>query len=68
MLRHSNIKTTLEIYSHTLGSKQWAVQGQFLDTLLLQRAGPIAERKAEWKTVRRGSKQIANHVFQGDKL
>jgi len=34
MLRHSNIKTTLGIYSHAVGSKQLAAQGQFLDTLL----------------------------------
>ena len=34
MLCHSNIKTTLGIYSHTVGSKQLAAQGQFLDTSL----------------------------------
>jgi len=34
MLRHSNIKTTLGIYSHAVGSKQLAAQGQFLNTLL----------------------------------
>jgi hypothetical protein len=29
MVRHSNIKTTLRIYSHAVGSKQLAAQGQF---------------------------------------
>ncbi len=34
MLRHSNVETTLGIYSHAVGSKQLAAQGRFLDTLL----------------------------------
>jgi len=34
MLCHSNIKTTLGIYSHAVGSKQLAAQEQFLDTSL----------------------------------
>jgi hypothetical protein len=34
MLHPSNIKTTLGIYSHAVGSKQLAAQGQYLDTLL----------------------------------
>jgi len=35
MLRHSNIKTTLGVYSHAVGPKQLAAQGQFLDRLLV---------------------------------
>jgi integrase len=34
MLRHSNIKTTLGIYSHAVDSNKLAAQGQFLNTLL----------------------------------
>lgn len=34
MLRHSNVKTTLGIYSHAVDSNKLAAQGQFLDTLL----------------------------------
>jgi integrase len=34
MLRHSNIKTTLGIYSHAVDSNKLAAQGQFLDKLL----------------------------------
>jgi integrase len=34
MLRHSNVKTTLAIYSHAVDSKMLAAQGQFLNTLL----------------------------------
>jgi len=34
MLRHSNIKTTLGIYSHAVDSNKLAAQGQFLTTLL----------------------------------
>jgi integrase len=34
MLRHSNIKTTLGIYSHAVDSNRLAAQGQFLNQLL----------------------------------
>jgi integrase len=34
MLRHSNVKTTLGIYSHAVDSNKLAAQGQFLNTLL----------------------------------
>ena len=34
MLRHSNIKTTLAIYSHAVDSNKLAAQGQFLEKLL----------------------------------
>jgi integrase len=34
ILRHSNIKTTLGIYSHAIDSKKLAAQGQFLGKLL----------------------------------
>jgi hypothetical protein len=33
MLRHSNIKTTLDIYSHAVGPNQLAAQGQYMDAL-----------------------------------
>jgi len=35
MLRHSNIKTTLSIYSHAVDSNKLAAQGQYLDRLLV---------------------------------
>jgi integrase len=34
MLRHSNVRTTLGIYSHTVDSNRLAAQEQFLNTLL----------------------------------
>lgn len=34
MLRHSNVRTTLGIYSHAVDSNKLAAQGQFLNTLL----------------------------------
>lgn len=34
MLRHSNIKTTLGIYTHVVDSNRLAAQEQFLSTLL----------------------------------
>jgi site-specific recombinase XerD len=34
MLRHSNVKTTLGIYSHAVDSNRLAAQEQFLNTLL----------------------------------
>jgi integrase len=34
MLRHSNIKTTLGIYSHAIDSNKLAAQGEFLEKLL----------------------------------
>jgi integrase len=34
MLRHSNVNSTLAIYSHAVDSKKLAVQGQYLNTLL----------------------------------
>ena len=34
MLRHSNVKTTLGIYTHAVDSNRLAAQEQFLTTLL----------------------------------
>jgi hypothetical protein len=34
MLRHSNVRTTLGIYSHAVDSNKLAAQGQYLDMLL----------------------------------
>jgi hypothetical protein len=34
MLRHSNVRTTLGIYSHAVDANKLAAHGQFLNTLL----------------------------------
>jgi hypothetical protein len=34
MLRHSNVRTTLAIYSHAVDANKLAAQGRFLNTLL----------------------------------
>jgi site-specific recombinase XerD len=47
ILRHSNIKTTLGIYSHAVGPNQLATQGAVPLRAAGQRRGPIAEREAE---------------------
>jgi len=45
MLRHSNPRTTLGIYSHAVDANKLAAQGQFLNTLLSseKRDGAVAE-------------------------
>jgi integrase len=35
MLRHSNVRTTLGVYSHAVDSNKLAAQGQFLESLRL---------------------------------
>ena len=61
LLRHSNVRTTLGIYSHAVDSNKLAAQGQFLDRLLAngavqyrneKRNGSDTEEKSEgskWK-------------------
>ena len=46
MLRHSNPRTTLGIYSHAVDSNKLAAQGQFLDKLL---AGESAHKRNEMR-------------------
>jgi hypothetical protein len=64
MLRHGSTRPTLDVYSHAVGPNQLAAQGQVPGRVAQQRAGPIAERKAEWKTAR---ERIGSpYLFEGN--